>query len=360
MNISFLMAQRYLLGIKQEKNISTMIKICFWALFIGSFALALVLSIMQGFERATHEKLRGIHAPIAMHAGGQSLDSAAVGSILDKEFKEVSAWSPSAIKQIIIQNAEPGQTSHVVLLRGIDPQMEESVSNIATTFRKPLDDWKKSLGANMIAIGHKLAKDLGVEVGNTVTMLYSPEDSYDTKKINLESMQATIGGIFNTGIEEMDNGLALSNLTLFSTLFPEEGITQISIKPASHHHEKELIHNLKERFESLTVYSWKDLYPALVSALKLEKYAMFFVLSLMILVASMNIISLLFMQITQKRGDIAILKAMGASTEQIRSIFLLFGMLISFLASVMGLLGAFIIGYLVKYYIHIPYLIPIT
>lgn len=354
MNISFLMARRYLLGIKKEKNISTMIKICFWALFIGSLALALVLSIMQGFERATHEKLRGIHAPIGIQAGGQSLDDKAIGDIIEKEFTQIAAWSSSAIKQIIIQNSEPGQTSHVVLLKGIDPAKEELVTNIATTFVLPTTNWQNSLQNNTIAIGHKLAQDLGVTIGSSVTILYSPTDSYETKKINLESMGVTIGGIFNTGIEEMDNGLALCNLSLFSTLFPEEGITHISVKPQSHLDESNLILQLKDRFESLSVYSWKDLYPALVSALKLEKYAMFFVLSLMILVASMNIISLLFMQITQKRGDIAILKAMGASTEQIRSIFLLFGMLISFLASVTGLIGAFIVGFLVKYYIRIP------
>ena len=74
-----------------------------------------------------------------------------------------------------------------------------------------------------------------------------------------------------------------------------------------------VIQKLRHRL-GLDVYSWKDLYPSLVASLKLEKYVSFFILALILLVASMNIISLLFMQITQKRPTIALLQAMGMST----------------------------------------------
>ncbi|MFZ5954552.1 MAG: ABC transporter permease [Candidatus Dependentiae bacterium] len=353
MNIALLLAKRYLLR-HQEKNISVMLKICFLALFVGSLALALVLCIMQGFETATHEKLRGIHAPIIMQAGGQALDSSAIGKVLNEEFPEIVSWSSSALKQIIVQNPQTTQTSHVVLLKGIDAQQEHLVTNIAQMITKQLVSWPDLLQDNQIIIGNKLAQDLQATIGSEVTLLYSPIDSYESKKINLESTTATISGIFNTGIEEFDNGLIISSLSFFSELFPEEGVTQISIKTAPTSDENKLVKRLKERFENLSVYSWKDLYPALVSALKLEKYAMFFVVSLMILVASMNIISLLYMQIIQKRADIAILKTLGASSLLIRRIFFWYGMIISFIAALSGLFTAWIIGLLLKKYIHIP------
>jgi lipoprotein-releasing system permease protein len=353
MNIALLLAKRYLFG-HHEKNISVMLKICFIALFVGSLALALVLCIMQGFETATHEKLRGIHAPISMQAGGQALNSAAIGSVLTAEFPQVSAWSSSSIKQAIVQSADTSQTSHVVMLKGVDQLLEPSVTNIASMLTQQAGPWNSLLDGNKILIGAKLAQELSASIGSEITLLYSPVDTYHTKKINLESASATISGIFNTGIEEFDNGLIISSLDFFSELFPDEGATQISIKTAPGTDEQQLVKDLKNRFENLSVFTWQDLYPALVSALKLEKYAMFFVVSLMILVASMNVISLLYMQIIQKRADIAILKTIGTQQALIRRIFFWYGLIISLSASIAGLITAWLIGFALKKYIHIP------
>src|SRR5207302_1389175 len=93
-----------------------------------------------------------------------------------------------------------------------------------------------------------------------------------------------------------------------------------------------------------------DLYPALISALKLEKYALILILLLITMVASMNIIALLFMQITQKRPDIAILYAMGMRPKQIVSIFMLMGMLIASIASASGIFLAWIASLLLERY----------
>lgn len=353
MNIALLLAKRYL-RLQHEKNISVMLKICFFALYVGSLALALVLCIMQGFESATHEKLRGIHAPVLMQAGGQTLNSAAIGQVLESEFPDVIAWSSSGVKQAIVQNADTTQTSHVVLLKGVDPEREPHVTNIANMLTNQIGPWHDLLNNNNILIGSKLAEELATGVGSEITLLYSPTDTYQSKKINLESTTATISGIFNTGIEEFDNGLIICSLDFFSELFHDDGATQISIKTKSSADEKKLVSSLKKRFENLSIYTWKDLYPALVSALKLEKYAMFFMVSLMILVASMNIISLLYMQIIQKRADIAILKTIGTSHTLIRRIFFWYGMIISLAASLAGLGSAWILGFALKNYIHIP------
>jgi len=94
----------------------------------------------------------------------------------------------------------------------------------------------------------------------------------------------------------------------------------------------------------------EQLYPALLEALKLEKYAMFLILALITLVASMSIISLLFMQITQKRADIAILKSMGLSAGNISKIFLYVGITIAFFGSAIGLGLAFVAGWLLEKY----------
>jgi lipoprotein-releasing system permease protein len=98
----------------------------------------------------------------------------------------------------------------------------------------------------------------------------------------------------------------------------------------------------------LVVVSWKEQYPALVSSLKLEKYVMFLVIALITLVACMNMISLLFMQIQQKRHDIAIFRAMGLATKHIHDIFIRMGLVITTAASLCGLAAATAIGYWIE------------
>ena len=92
------------------------------------------------------------------------------------------------------------------------------------------------------------------------------------------------------------------------------------------------------------------MYPALVSALKLETYAMFLILALIALVASMNVISLLFMYITQKKGDIAILTSMGLHSSVIKNVFLCLGIFLTLVGASAGLLLAFISGLILQHY----------
>lgn len=152
-----------------------------------------------------------------------------------------------------------------------------------------------------------------------------------------------------TGIEEFDSGLIFCSQELFKQMFNQEAVDQITLKLRADVNEEQTIQKLKSRFK-LDVFSWKDLYPALVSALKLEKYVMFIILALITLVASMNMISLLFMHIVQKKGDIAILKTMGMQNSQVSAIFFIMGIIIASIASVCGLLTAWVIGILLQRY----------
>lgn len=113
---------------------------------------------------------------------------------------------------------------------------------------------------------------------------------------------------------------------------------------------QKILKQLKRELPEFSISSWKDLHPALVSSLKLEKYVMFFILALITLVASMNMISLLFMQIQQKRRDIAILKSMGMMEGKIKQIFLFLGMAITITAMSAGLLVSSIVGYILEKY----------
>ena len=204
------------------------------------------------------------------------------------------------------------------------------------------------LQKNHVIIGKKLAEQWGVTVGDTITLLYT-SDEMSGKKIMLQQAPALISGLFHAGIEEFDAGMIICSLTFLHTLFPETGITQLGIVLKPETTEPSVIAALSKRLK-LEVYSWKELYPALLAALKLEKYAMFFILVLITLVASMNIVSLLFMFITQKKGSIAILKANGCTTFDIQSIFLIITLGLATSATLAGLACAYAVGWILQTY----------
>ncbi len=348
---SWLLALRYIRGAQEKKSISTMVGIACMGIFIGSFALMLTLAIMHGFEVVTHERLQSIHSPIIIRAFGNPINMQALTNVLEKEFPQIEAISPSVMQQVIIQNPHTDDITTIVGIKGIDPETAESVNNLSKKIC-PVGSTTLSLQEaicdNKILIGRKLAESLEVDIGDKVTLLFAPDEP-KRKKISLTQHEATIGGFFSTGIEEFDAGLIFGSLSFVHELFPDAGVTHVHLKLKEEANESATLHKLRRRLQ-IEVYSWKDLYPALVSALKLEKYVMFIILALICLIASMNIISLIFMQINQKKGDIAILRAFGMSAHSVRAIFLYMGCMIALFASTLGIACAVICCILLNRY----------
>lgn len=349
--LPFLLAWRYIVGTRQNRAIAIMAYISFFGILIGTFSLALTLFIMHGFEKATHEQLQGIHAHVIMRAHGAQLATDKIITVLENEFTDcVEAASPTNNAQIILQSEGNEENTSLVMIRGIDPMLERRTSTLETKITASAAAERtlpSILGNNNVLIGERLAHDMNVTIGDSIALIVPEGSSTNTKTVHLERHEARIGGLFATGIDEFDTGLIFCSLDFLQTLLPDSGVTQLNIKLRPHVHDATIVNTLRTRFP-LEIYSWKELYPALVSALKLEKYVMVFILALIILVASMNIISLLFMQITQKRGDIAILRAMGM--HAIRPIFLLMSLTITGIAALSGLILAGIVGILLDRY----------
>ncbi len=345
-----LLAFRYLFGAQQKKSISTMIIISSLAIFIGSFSLMLTLAIMHGFDVVTCERLQSIHSQIIIRTFDDPINMGALEAVLKKEFPEIASFSPTVMQQVIIQNPHTNDISTVVTIKGVDPLTGWSVNSLA---QKIYPKWNQSNCKNLfdnkkIIIGKRLAESLDISIGDIVTLLFAPGETRK-KRINLNEAKVTIGGYFSTGIEDFDMGLIFGSLELVHDLFPESGISHVQIKLREGIDEKMIIQKLRNRLD-MQVYSWKDLYPALVSALKLEKYVMFVILLLISLIASMNIISLIFMQIHQKRSDIAILRAYGMRADDIRIIFIYMGCFVSFFSCTLGIICAIICSLFLKKY----------
>lgn len=339
MPLNLLLALRFLKSSKDETTISVMIKMCFTSILVSTFALTLVFAIMNGYEKATHEKLKGIHADVIITAQGKAIDFGKLQSVLSTEFSSlIDATSPVALSQVIIQS-ESDKGSTLCVLKGIDPVLEPQVSALKTMMKATISanaQWSELLQGNTIFMGETLAKHLNVQVGDTISLLYGDDILND--KVSLHREHARIVGLFKTGINEFDEYVLITSLDFFHELF-NHGISQVNVKLKIPEQETEALSLLKKRFP-LDIVSWKDLYSALVSALALEKYAMFIILSLVTLIASMNIVSLLFMFVSQKQSEIALLKSMGIAESSLMSIFVILGMCITLTASVCGIIVA--------------------
>lgn len=344
-----LIALRYLRTNQKDASINSMIKICFSGISIATCALALVVCIMEGFEHATHQKMQSIYPDLILDTRGNEIDIEALRPILQEEQYHIEQISEQRLGQALLYNHKYASPI-VIYLRGIEPKHEEAVTALSLKTILPLRNNKLSdiIYDNQIFIGKKLAQQLDLNIQDEAKLLYS-NDEPEQLTITFQQAPIIVGGIFKTGIDDFDSNLVFCSAKLFDSLFPDQGITQVYIKLADKKQEQKTCSLLKKRI-NVDVYSWKNLYPALVSALKLEKYAMFFILLLIVLIASMNVISLIFMYVTQKKKEIALLICFGMPLYKIKRIFIFISLYISFFATSVGLALAYLIGLFLRTY----------
>lgn len=356
--LPFLIAWRLVRTSSYERSISAMIKLCFWGICISTFALALIASIMKGFEEVTHQKIQGIHADLIIRSTARGLNYPAIQSIIKKDFSHlVAATTPSDIHHTLVTLQANNDVPSVAFVTSIDPATAPCVSSLAGTIIEPVDvPFAELFKGRQVLVGKGLATELGAHTGDMLELLVPSQDQ-ESNYVSLEKIPAQIGGIFATGIDEFDmNGIFAAQHFVRSTIAPDAQTTHINIKLKQGVDPHAAQQVLARRFAPLSVLGWYDLYPALVSALTLEKYAMLLILLLIVLIASMNTISLLFMYVTHKRRTIAVLFSLGMSQRAIIFSFMLIGISITVSAAVVGLAGAIAASFLIDHFqlIHLP------
>jgi len=361
------LAWRYLWSPNRDSSITSMVRICFISIFLGTLSLTLTLCIMRGFEQATEQKLQSISPSIMIRPAQDDIDTEKIQEILTREYPDILASAPNMQQFVMVQDPHAKALSTIATLKAIDPAREAQVTKLESMILESTiivpcasrhaqaaqDELAKSGGTsleslvydNRVIIGSKLAKQLERTCGDTITLWYSPNPGDAT---TLKKTTVVISGIFSTGIEEYDLNLIIANLEFAQELYPDQPIDEIGIKLTPRAHTARVTQKLKDQFDTLEVVSWTDLYPALVAALKLEKYAMFFVILLITLVACMNMMALLFMQITQKHHDIAILQACGYTPRHVRTTFFCMGGSLALVSACSGLVSALLVGILLQ------------
>jgi lipoprotein-releasing system permease protein len=297
---------------------------------IGVMALIVVLSVMNGFENDIQAKILGTqsHIVISSIKGGIENPGSTMAMVMKE--KGVVAATPFILSQGLV-SAQGGISGAVI--RGINPESASKVIRLKDIIIRGTFD----LDASGVLIGTELASNLGVDIGDAITLI-SPNGTITPLGMIPTSMTFLVRGIFSTGMYEFDSNMVYISLEAAKKLFMVQMPSGIEIKVndiyAADSIARGIVRHLDDGYWAKT---WKDMNRSLFSALKLEKTIMFIILMFIILVAAFSIISTLIMLVMEKRKDIAILKSMGATTEQILRIFMTMGLTIGITGSLMGL-----------------------
>ncbi len=332
---------RYLVG-KKERFLSVISFVAVAGVAIGVMALIVVIGVMTGFDHDLREKIIGTnaHVLIEKESGLKNYDAL-------KEriapLEGIIGVTPYIHGNVFL---ESGSTTMGLTVRGVNPATEARVTKV--------DEYLKNarvedLPPDGVIIGSQLAQFFGLHSGDEVTLI-APASGVagEDWRYHLK-----VSGIFTSGMYDYDMNLILVRLSKAQEIFhlPPNQVSGLALKledvyaaPAV----KEKIYGLIGY--SFLVRTWIDTNRSFFAALRLEKFAMFVILTLIVLVASFNIISTLIVTVTTKIKDIGILKSIGVPKRSIRRIFTMEGIALGVVGTFWGAVGGFTLCWLLKKY----------
>jgi lipoprotein-releasing system permease protein len=354
MNFELFVSLRYLLAKRRQTFISLVTFISIAGVAVGVMALIVVLAVMNGFQNELRERILGITSHVVVNSLRGSIEDYRDLMARVESQPEVVAVTPYVYAQVMV-TSQRGMGGAVV--RGLDPETAGQVTNIAKNLKKgqltdlaPVPDEKASPYPGII-LGTELAKNLGVNLHDWINIL-SPAGRLTPMGRAPKTQVFRVVGIFESGMYEFDNTLAYVGLSVAQQFLGlGDVVSGVEIRVKDIYQADKVSESLQAKLgHPYWVRDWMQMNRNLFAALKLEKAAMFIILTLIILVAAFNIISSLIMLVMEKTRDIAILKAMGATDGNIRRIFVLQGFIIGILGTTLGMGGGFGLCALLKKY----------
>jgi lipoprotein-releasing system permease protein len=343
---------RYLKAKRKQTFISIISLISVGGVALGVMALIIVLAVMSGFEGDLRDKIIGTnsHVVILKHGRAALEDYRQVVERVE-QVEHVVAAAPFIYSQVMLTSE---QNVSGVVLRGIDPRAESLVTNLG---RNVIEGDLKHLsapgedGLEGIVLGLELARNLGAFYGDELNVV-SPTGTMTPMGMVPRSRRMRVVAIFNSGMYEYDSSLVYVSLkTAQDFLRLGDRVTGVEVKVDDIYRAQDVARQI-QRLLGFPFWTrdWMEMNRNLFSALKLEKLAMFIILTLIIVVAAFNIISTLIMMVMEKHKDIAILKSMGATSRGIMSIFVLEGLIIGLVGTLLGGVGGAITCWLADKY----------
>jgi lipoprotein-releasing system permease protein len=348
MRYELFISLRYLKAKRKQIFISVITFLSMAGVGLGVMALVVVLSVMGGFEDDLKNKILGTNAHLVIQQHGGSIRD--YPEVIQKVqgVSGVLAATPFIFSQAMITSEN---NVHGIVLRGIDPDTAGGVINVERTVKKgslaSLKGREAPSSQPGILLGKELAQNLGIILNDTVVVV-SP--SVALAAVGMGGLgppmkKFRVTGIFDTGMYEYDTSLAYISLRdAQKFLGMDDTVSGVEVKVQDIYNVKEVARRIqKELGFPFWTRDWMQMNRSLFAALKLERTVMFIILVLIVLVAAFGIVSTLIMVVMEKNKDIAILKSMGATAQSIMRIFILEGLIIGVVGTVLGLVGGYAI-----------------
>ncbi|MDH3325594.1 MAG: lipoprotein-releasing ABC transporter permease subunit, partial [Gammaproteobacteria bacterium] len=327
---------RYTRAKRRNHFISFITIISMLGIALGVTALITVISVMNGFEQELRERILGMTAHATIQGQGSNLENWQSVAAAASENDQVKGFAPFIAAEGMLSF---GSQVNGAIIRGVLPKEEPKVSEVGDKMLfGSLDDLKP--GKFGIVLGKDLARILGVFQGDKVTLII-PQVNVTPAGVMPRLKRFTVVGIFEVGMYEYDSTLALMHLDDAARLFQMKGqVTGVRLKLEDMFKSGSVTRDLIDMLPgNYFISDWTREHANFFRAVKMEKTVMFFILMLIVAVAAFNLISTLVMGVVEKEADIAILRTLGASPSTILGIFVVQGIIIGVIGTLIGTAG---------------------
>ena len=358
MRFEFFIAARYLRAKRRQAVVGVITAISVIGVAAGVASLIIALAITNGMRRDLQERLVGstAHVDLMRIAADGIRDWRPLLARL-RTLPHVTAAAPGLYGQVLISR---GSRSGGALIKGVIPADERTVGDLLQSVTEgsaealepvnsPADAGTHAVPP--IVIGKDLAETLGAKVGDSV-LVTSPQGELTPLGLVPRYQRFQLAGIFRSGFYQYDSTYAFTRLADAQRLFSEPDlISVISFKVDDLYRADKIGRAIEiEAGKGFQTTNWMEQNRELFRALKLEQVVTFIVLALIVCVAALNILIALTMMVMEKTKDIAVLMSFGVRQEQVRRIFLLQGLLISVIGTVIGLIAGYGLSWLGGHY----------
>jgi len=348
-------ALRYLLAKRKQAFISVISFISTLGVTVGVMAVIIALALMTGLQQELRDRIVGSNPHIYVWKQGGIVDYRAEADAMLRVPHVVGA-APEILGQGLIS---AGQDSLPIQIKGVDPALEPRVTDIVGAMESgSLDALAGPAGEQPdgILIGKDLAAKLGAMVGDSVSVL-TPQGTLSPMGMIPRTRQLRVAGIFSLGLYEIDSQWGLVSLEVAKRLFGKPDVELIQLKVDDIYAAPRIAASIPAILGSEYItQDWAEMNRSLFEALWLEKIAIALAIGLIVMVAALNIVASLVLLVMEKHRDIAILKTMGASARSLTIVFMLQGLIIGAIGTLVGATSGYAIARLADRYrlIRVP------
>ena len=350
MTFELFVALRYLRAKRKQTMVSVISAISVLGIAAGVMALVIALALSTGFKEDVQAKIIGATSQInLLHIDSTPLVDCQALMQRVSQVPHVTGVAPAIYSGVFVASPRTGKNQGV-MLKGIDPTREREVSDFFShvvegdphaldAIAGPPEEGETPRLENII-VGKEMASSLRVRLGDTLEG-YSPQTTLTPfgmgPAIAIKSFR--IAGIFESGLFDYDSNWAYVNIALAARLLsmPRGSASVLEFKTNDVDGVEKIADDIRAAAgPGFITTTWKELNKALFSALNLEKLVLFLTIGLIVLVASLNIVTALIMMVLEKQRDIAILSAIGTKPKIIQRVFMLQGLITGCIGTLVG------------------------